>query len=85
MPVNATQAERTQARIALALKAAAEGYALIQTYETDGSGVKEDVAFQALEELAVELDAQALVYSGDVDLRRVHEVADRVRLVVLPV
>jgi hypothetical protein len=85
VPTNATQTERTQARIALALKAVSEGYALIETYETDGNGVKDDAAFRALEELTVVVDAQALVYAGAVDIARINEVADRARLVVVPV
>jgi len=85
VPINATHAERTQARIALALKAVSEGYALIETFETDDNATKTDSTFQVLEELAVRVDAQALVCSGAVDSARAHELADRARMVIVTV
>jgi hypothetical protein len=83
VPQHTSQAARTRARIALALKAAAEGYALIETFEAGSNGLQEDVAYLALEDLAVQLDAGALVYAGDVDLARVQDVADRARMVLV--
>jgi hypothetical protein len=65
----------------MALLAHSKGYSLIETFETNA--LKEDAAFRALEELAVRLDADALVVTGPVDAPRVHEMADRVRLVVI--
>lgn len=83
LPVSATERERTEARIALALRAAEEGYALIETYESGGNGLREDAALQALEELAVRLDAAALFYVGPVNLVRVRDIAKRVRMVIV--
>jgi len=80
---DATSAERSRARIALALHANEAGYALVETFETSNSGVNEETALRALEELAVRLEADALVYAGPVDLEQVHDVADRVRLMVI--
>jgi hypothetical protein len=82
---SATQAQRTQDRIDLAIRAADAGYALVETYETSGHGIQEDLAFEALEMMATRLRTRALVYSGDVDLQRVNEVAKRIRLLVLEV
>lgn len=78
----ATPRERSEARIALALRAAAEGYALIETYECGGNGLREDAALEALEELAFRLDAVAVFYAGPVNVVRVQDIARRVRMVV---
>lgn len=80
---HATQAERTQVRIALALAAARHGYALVETYETSGNVVMDEVALREMEALAIRLDADAVVYAGEVDRPRVEEVAARVRMVVV--
>jgi hypothetical protein len=81
---HASQAERTKARIALALRAADGGYALVETFETDGGDrVKEDAAFTALEELAERMDAQAVICGGVFNRHRVEQVAWRARLVVI--
>ena len=85
LPTNASQAERTQARIALALKAASDDYALIETFETNGNAVKDEAAFQSLAELATRLDAEALVHAGGVDLHRIRAIAEHVRMVLVPV
>jgi hypothetical protein len=85
LSASAPQAQRTEARIALAVRAAEEGYALIETYETGGNRLKEDVALQALEDLASRLDVVAVFYSGDVNHARVREIAERLRLVIMRV
>ena len=82
---HASHAERTRARIGLTLTADDEGYALIETYEIGGSPIRDDAAFAALEELAQRMEADAVVLDGDVDLARVRELAQRLRLVVVPV
>ena len=76
---------RSAARIALALRANEEGYALVETLEVGGNGLKDDAQFQALEELAVRLDIEALLVSGPVDEAWVEELAGRLRLVVVSV
>jgi hypothetical protein len=77
-------ATRSQARIALALRANKEGYALVETLEVGVNGLKDNAQFATLEELAVRLDAEALLVSGEVDEERVEEMAGRLRLVVVP-
>ena len=74
--------ERTEARIALALFANDEGYALAETFEVDGNAVRDEVTLQAVSALAERLDAEALIVSGPVDRDSVQEIADRVRMVV---
>jgi hypothetical protein len=78
-------ATRSQARIALALQANKEGYALVETLEVGVNGLKDDAQFATLEELVVRLDAEALLVSGQVDDERVQEMAGRLRLVVVAV
>jgi hypothetical protein len=80
----ASQPERSQSRIELALKAAGAGFALVEIFETGGNGLREDVAFEELEVVARQVDAAAVVVAGEVDIERVHEVAARLRMVVLP-
>lgn len=75
----------SQARIAVALQANAEGYALVETLEVGVNGLKDDAQFATLEELAVRLDAEALLVSGQVDEERVQEMAGRLRLMVVAV
>lgn len=84
-PVSASQAQRTEARIALAVRAAEEGYALIETYETGDNRLKEDLALQALDDLASRLDVVAVIYSGDVDYVRLRAIAERLRLIMIRV
>lgn len=76
-------AARTGDRVALALRANNEGYALVETLEFGTSTLKDDLQFNALEDLAAHLDAHALVVAGPLDVARVHEVADHLRLVVV--
>ncbi|MDQ1246641.1 MAG: hypothetical protein QG597_1009, partial [Actinomycetota bacterium] len=45
----ASQSERSQGRISLALLAASKGYGLVEVFETGSNGLCEDVAFQELE------------------------------------
>lgn len=77
-----TPAERTRARVALALHANDTGYALVETFEFGAGGLRDDLQFQAVEELAAQLDVQALIVAGAVDPDRVEKVAARWRLVV---
>jgi hypothetical protein len=80
----AGQSERRQNRIELALIAVAKGYALVEVFETGSNGLSQDLAFQELEAVARQADAAALVWGGDVDVARVCDVADRLRLMILP-
>ena len=48
----ASQSERSQGRIDLALLAASQGYALVEIFETGSNGLREDIAFQELEGVA---------------------------------
>jgi len=63
--------------------AVSQGYALVEAFETDGDAVKDAAALAHLEELAVELDAVALIHSGTVDMTAARAVADRARLVLV--
>jgi hypothetical protein len=80
----AGQPERSQGRIDLALIAAAQGYALVEVFDTGSNGLSQDIAFQELEAIARQVDAVAVVWSGNVDVARVGDVADRLRLVIHP-
>ena len=79
---NASEASRRQRRVALAVHADQEGYALVETFEIDGRPVRDDSVLQALEGLASSLDVDALLTSGVIDRVRVEHLADRVRLLV---
>lgn len=83
LPPHAPARERSEARVALALLALRHGYALAECVETDGSPSSQDAALDAVEELAVRLDADGLAVAGQLDDDRVEELAARVRLVVL--
>lgn len=76
-------AARTRARVALALRANRDGYALAETLEFGTSTLKDNLQYNALEDLATRLDAHALIVAGPLDVRRVHEIADHLRLVVV--
>lgn len=74
---------RAKARVALALRANRDGYGLVETLEFGTSTLKDDLQFNALEDLATRLDAHALVVAGPLNMGRIHEIADRLRLVVV--
>lgn len=76
-------AARTRARVALVLRANRDGYGLVEILEFGASTVRDDLQFHALADLATRLDAHALVVAGPLDMGRVHEIADQVRLVVV--
>ena len=80
---SALPTERRQARIALSLFANAEGYALVETFEVDGSAPRDAATLLALEELAQRVEAVALIVSGDVDREKIEAIAEWVRMVVL--
>lgn len=83
VPPGTPTADQGRMRVELALKAASNGHARVETFETGDRGLQEDVAFQDLEAVAVQVDAAAVVFAGEVDLPRLHEVAERVRMVVI--
>jgi len=67
----------------LSLFANAEGYALVETFEVDGSATRDAATLLALEELAQRVEAVAVIVSGDVDREKVEAIAEWVRMVVL--
>jgi hypothetical protein len=83
LPPRTTPTGRTQARVALALLAAHRGYALVETFETDGTPTDLDHALAIVEDLALTLDADALAVTGKLDHDAVEELAARTRLLVL--
>jgi hypothetical protein len=83
LPEGAAAAKRTRARVALALRANAEGYALLETFEFGVRGLRDDLQFQAVEDLAARLDVQALIVGGAVDGERVEKLAEQWRLLVM--
>jgi hypothetical protein len=73
-----------EARLQVALWAARRGYALAEAFAVSpGPGAR--AAYVLAEELAVRLDAQAVLVLGDVDRERVESLAKRARLMVLSV
>ena len=82
-PVSALPTERKQARIALALHANHEGYALVETFEVGDSPSRDAATLLALEELAQRMEATAVIVSGDVDREKVEAIAEWVRMVVI--
>lgn len=60
--------------------------ALVEVFTVGGRGRNGDErAWRALEDLARELDVDAVVHAGPVDVGRVHRIADRIRLMVIAV
>lgn len=83
VPFATSAAERRQRRIGLALAAARAGYALVETFEFGMGEDWDDLQFQAVEELALQLDVQALVVSDAVDIDRAEDIGERLRLIVV--
>ena len=73
---------RREARLHVALWAARKGYALAEAFAVPPEPSVPD-AYVAAEDLAVRVDAQAVLVSGDVDRERVEGLAERARLMVL--
>lgn len=74
---------RLDRRLAVALRANEEGYALLEMFEVNGTREGDDVACRALELLAGRYDIQALICAGPVDRGRLAELAATLRLVVI--
>jgi histidine ammonia-lyase len=72
-----------EARLQLALWAAREGYALVEAFVV-AAGQAEN-AYVAAEDLAVRVDAQAVLVLGDVHRERVEKLAQRARLMVFAI
>ena len=70
-------------RLALSLRAAREGYAVAEVFQLRRS--RDEAVYDRAEQLAVDLDAQAVFIMGAVDRGRVDELAERARLVVVEV
>jgi len=83
LPVSALPAERRQARVGLVLYANEEGYALVETFEVDGNPATDAANLLALEELAVRVEAAAVIVSGSVDIEKVEVIAEWTRMVVV--
>lgn len=79
---NAAAKDRNEIRVALALFANEEGYALIDIFEVAGDTLRDEPVLRGVAELAEQTDAEALIVFGAVDRARVEEIADRVRMVV---
>jgi hypothetical protein len=78
----ASVSTRSRMRVALALFANDEGYALAETFEVDGNAMRDEATMRGVAELAERLDAEALIVSGAVDRKALEEIADRVRMVI---
>lgn len=66
----------------IARKSNDEGYALLETFEVDGSAVTDEPVYAAIEALAARVDADAFMVLGDVDGERLERIAEWVRIVV---
>jgi hypothetical protein len=73
------------ARTAVAVRVACEGYALLDTFDVLGDPSLDDSVYDALEGLSLRLDVSALVVSGSVDRRRVDAIAAGLGMVVLSI
>jgi hypothetical protein len=82
VPEHLTDREKRRARVALALYANLEGYALAETFEIHPYRFGETAVLDAFEHLAERLDASQVIVVGNVDRQRVDEIAARVRMTV---
>ena len=82
MTEHLTDVEKRRARVALALHANDEGYALVETFEIDPHRFQLPAVLDAFESLAERLNASHAIVVGDIDLERVEEIAARVRMTV---
>lgn len=82
VPEHLTDREKRRARVALALYANREGYALAETFEIHPYRFGETAVLDSFESLAERLDASHVIVVGDVDLARIEEIAARVRMTV---
>jgi hypothetical protein len=69
----------------VALRAAQEGYALLETFDVVGEPTLDDSVYDAVEAMATWSEAWALIVSGAVDRLRVDGIAVGWGMVVLPV
>jgi hypothetical protein len=79
----AREQQQREARIAIALRANVEGYALLETFQLTGTTGGDENVYDVVEALARRLDATAVVLRGQVDLHRVDVLAERARLTVV--
>jgi hypothetical protein len=82
MAEHLTDVEKRRARVALALRANDEGFALAETFQVDPRRFRESAVLDALESLAGRLDASHVIVVGDIDAERVEEIAARIRMTV---
>jgi hypothetical protein len=72
-----TEPNRSQARVALAAYAHREGYCLLETFELNGNALRDELALEALDELASRTGARVLLVRGRADLERIAPLAGR--------
>lgn len=77
-----TGPERARVRVAVALRANREGYALVDIVELPTSVAPDDPRLETIAQLASHLDIQALIVDGVGDAEPLLDLADRLRLVV---
>ena len=63
-PAHATEVQRNNARIGVALHAHREGYALVRTFELNGDDRADAAALKALTDAAANREVTAVVVSG---------------------
>ena len=83
LPDRASDFQQRTARIAVALAANVEGYALLEIFQLPGTTRGDEPVYNAVETLAVRMEVAAVILSGIVDDRRVDAMAERVRLTVV--
>ncbi|MBT0772135.1 hypothetical protein KIH74_24540 [Kineosporia sp. J2-2] len=76
---------RRRARIEIALCAGAEGYALLDTFDLNGSLHGEEETLQAVRALAARHALHALIVAGPVDRDGIDGLADELRLITVRV
>jgi hypothetical protein len=85
LPENALADRRRRVRIEIALRANREGYALLETFDTNGSDHGLVDALDAIRALADHHDVHALLILGPVDQQKVEDLAYTHTLIILPV
>jgi hypothetical protein len=84
-PAETTERGKRELRVQVGVRANAEGYALIESFELTGSPLRDGWTYDTFSELAERHDAHAVIVLGQVDRARVDAVAEQVRMVVVTV
>jgi hypothetical protein len=85
LPENALADRRRRVRIEIALRANREGYALLETFDTNGSTHGLADALDAIRALAGHHDVHALLVLGQLDQQKIEDLAYTHTLIILPV